>query len=128
MAPQVFTWLGLREGHHALSHMNDGNASGVADFCFARELFQYAYASRPTEQTACALGEVQARFRASRLSLDELLLALVRSVHFVRREGADAAPMSMVDAGVPDGGRDAIGRLRAMRLEALTNSPWSFRS
>jgi len=95
----------VRDVRELVTHLA---ASPEVHDCFARQLFQYAYASRPTEQTACALGEVQARFRASRLSLDELLRALVRSVHFVRREGTDAAPTSMVDAGVPDGSRDAM--------------------
>jgi hypothetical protein len=44
VAPQVFTWLGLREGHHALSHMSDGNASGVADFVRAERWFAEQFA------------------------------------------------------------------------------------
>ncbi len=45
VAPQVFTWLGLGDGHHALSHMDDGNAAGVAAFVTAERWFatQFAY-------------------------------------------------------------------------------------
>jgi hypothetical protein len=45
VAPQVFTWIGLSEGHHALSHMDDGNAAGVAAFVKAERWFaeQFAY-------------------------------------------------------------------------------------
>lgn len=32
VSPVVFTWLGLTEGHHALSHASDGDARGVAGF------------------------------------------------------------------------------------------------
>ncbi len=39
VAPQVFTWLGHSEGHHALSHMDDGNAAGVAAFVQAERWF-----------------------------------------------------------------------------------------
>jgi hypothetical protein len=45
VAPHVFTWLGLSEGHHALSHMDDGNAAGVGQFVQAERWFatQFAY-------------------------------------------------------------------------------------
>ena len=45
VAPQVFTWLGVSEGHHALSHMDDSNEAGVADFVKAERWFaeQLAY-------------------------------------------------------------------------------------
>ncbi|MEZ4408104.1 MAG: DUF1592 domain-containing protein [Polyangiales bacterium] len=70
--------------------------------CFARQLFRYAYAlSSSGEQTACALSEVQARFRASELSVEGLVLALTRSVHFTERAGDDAV---VDDAGVGDAG------------------------
>jgi hypothetical protein len=32
VAPTVFSWLGVNEGHHSLSHSDDGNATGVADY------------------------------------------------------------------------------------------------
>ena len=32
VGPAVFSWLGLSEGHHSLSHCDDGNVQGVADF------------------------------------------------------------------------------------------------
>ncbi len=45
VAPHVFTWLGLGESHHGLSHMADGNPAGVADFVKAERWFaeQFAY-------------------------------------------------------------------------------------
>jgi len=45
VAPHVFTWLGLSDGHHALSHADDGNAAGVAGFVAAERWFaeQFAY-------------------------------------------------------------------------------------
>lgn len=45
VSPTVPTWLNLSEGHHALSHMSDGNAQGVADFVTAERWFaeQFRY-------------------------------------------------------------------------------------
>lgn len=45
VSPTVPTWLNLNEGHHALSHMSDGNAQGVADFVTAERWFaeQFRY-------------------------------------------------------------------------------------
>lgn len=44
VAPHVFSWLGLSEGHHALSHMGDGNAAGVADFVRTERWFAEQFA------------------------------------------------------------------------------------
>jgi len=35
VGPHVFSWLGLTEGHHSLSHMDDSNSAGVAQFVTA---------------------------------------------------------------------------------------------
>jgi hypothetical protein len=39
IAPQVFSWTGTGEGHHALSHMADENAAGVRQFVDAERWF-----------------------------------------------------------------------------------------
>lgn len=39
VGPPVFSWLGIGEGHHALSHMDDGNDAGVRDFVRAERWF-----------------------------------------------------------------------------------------
>lgn len=44
VAPHVFSWLGSSEGHHALSHMGDGNAAGVADFVRSERWFAEQFA------------------------------------------------------------------------------------
>jgi hypothetical protein len=45
VAPQVFSWIGLSDGHHPLSHMDDGNLAGVNNFVAAERWFagQFAY-------------------------------------------------------------------------------------
>jgi hypothetical protein len=35
VGPHVFSWLGLSEGHHSLSHMDDSNTTGVMQFVTA---------------------------------------------------------------------------------------------
>jgi hypothetical protein len=45
VAPQVFSWLGISEAHHSLSHMDDSNTAGIAQFVAAERWFaeQFAY-------------------------------------------------------------------------------------
>jgi hypothetical protein len=45
VSPTVFRWLGLTEGHHDLSHKDDSNVQGVADFVTAERWHteQFAY-------------------------------------------------------------------------------------
>jgi Protein of unknown function (DUF1552) len=48
VGPHVFSWLGLSEGHHSLSHMDDSNTQGVAQFVTAERWIaeQFAYLLR----------------------------------------------------------------------------------
>lgn len=45
VGPVVLSWAGVSQGHHDLSHADDGNAAGVADFVKAERWFagQFAY-------------------------------------------------------------------------------------
>jgi hypothetical protein len=45
VSPHVLTWAGVADAHHALSHMDDGNAAGVAAFVAAERWFasQFGY-------------------------------------------------------------------------------------
>ncbi len=45
VAPQVFTWAGVNEAHHELSHKDDANTAGLADFVKSERWFaqQFAY-------------------------------------------------------------------------------------
>ena len=44
VGPPVFSWLGISEGHHSLSHTDDGNAAGVANFVAAERWFAGEFA------------------------------------------------------------------------------------
>ena len=44
VGPPVFSWLGISEGHHSLSHTDDGNPSGIADFVAAERWFSGEFA------------------------------------------------------------------------------------
>ncbi|MCC6645093.1 MAG: DUF1552 domain-containing protein [Polyangiaceae bacterium] len=44
VGPQVFDWLGLTEGHHALSHIDDSNPSGVEQFVKAERWYASQFA------------------------------------------------------------------------------------
>ncbi|MCB9764522.1 MAG: DUF1552 domain-containing protein [Alphaproteobacteria bacterium] len=52
VSPAVFSWLGISEGHHSLSHIDDGNASGIADFVACERWF--------AEQVAYVIGRLEA--------------------------------------------------------------------
>ena len=45
VGPHVFSWLGLSEGHHSLSHIDDSNPTGVAHFVEAERYLaeEFAY-------------------------------------------------------------------------------------
>jgi hypothetical protein len=45
VSPTVFSWLGLSEGHHSLSHADDSNTQGVNDFVTAERWYatQFGY-------------------------------------------------------------------------------------
>jgi hypothetical protein len=43
VSPVVFSWLGLNEGHHSLSHTADSNSGGVADYVAAERWFAQRY-------------------------------------------------------------------------------------
>ena len=42
---RFFGWLGIGEGHHSLSHIDDGNAAGIAQFVQAERWYaeQFSY-------------------------------------------------------------------------------------
>jgi hypothetical protein len=52
VGPHVFSWLGVSEGHHSLSHMDDSNTAGVAQFVTAERWI--------SEQFAYLLGQLDA--------------------------------------------------------------------
>jgi hypothetical protein len=45
VGPAVFSWVGVSEGHHSLSHIDDANPQGVADFVKTERWYaeQFAY-------------------------------------------------------------------------------------
>ncbi len=44
VGPPVFSWLGISEGHHSLSHTDDGNVAGVANFVATERWFAGEFA------------------------------------------------------------------------------------
>lgn len=45
VAPAVFSWLGITDGHHSLSHSDDANTQGVEDYVRAEQWYaeQFVY-------------------------------------------------------------------------------------
>jgi hypothetical protein len=44
VSPTILSWAGVGEGHHELSHKDDGNAQGVADFVASERWFAEQFA------------------------------------------------------------------------------------
>ena len=44
VGPPVFSWLGISEGHHSLSHTDDSNTAGMANFVAAERWFAGEFA------------------------------------------------------------------------------------
>ncbi len=59
VGPPVFSWIGLTDGHHSLSHSGDENLSGVADYVKAERWFseQFAYLVQKLKDTPEPDGE-----------------------------------------------------------------------
>jgi hypothetical protein len=45
VSPTILSWAGVGEGHHELSHKDDGNTQGVADFVASERWFAGQFAS-----------------------------------------------------------------------------------
>lgn len=60
VSPVVFGWNQIGDGHHSLSHSDDGNAKGVGDFVKAERWFaeQFAYLLDQLKTTPDPLGGV----------------------------------------------------------------------
>lgn len=58
VGPPVFSWLGLSDGHHSLSHMDDGNVQGVNDFVKAERWIaeQFVYLVDSLKKTPDPMG------------------------------------------------------------------------
>ena len=58
VSPTVFTWLGMNEGHHALSHCDDNNTAGVANFVHAERWYadQFVHLVQSLKQRSDPLG------------------------------------------------------------------------
>jgi hypothetical protein len=93
VAPQVFSWLGVNESHHELSHKGDTNLPGVAAFAKCERWFseQFAYlldalAARPDLEGGGSLLDTSLVLWAKELG--DSRLHSCRSVPFILAGGA----------------------------------------
>jgi hypothetical protein len=86
VSPTVFRWLGLGEGHHDLSHKDDSNTRGVADFVTSERWF--------AEQFAYFLGALKAipEPGASGSMLDHTLVVWAKELADGRRHDGKSVP------------------------------------
>ena len=57
----------------------------VAEDCFVRSLFHYAYGRAPSEADSCEIERVRTRFAETQGNIIETVIAIVTSSHFVTR-------------------------------------------
>lgn len=72
VAPHVFSWTGTSEAHHALSHMDDGNAAGIEAFVKAERWF--------TEQFLYLIDRLRAMPEGSGTMLDNTLVVWAKEM------------------------------------------------
>lgn len=95
VAPQVFTWEGLSESHHELSHKDDSNTVGLANFVKSERWFaeQFAYlldslAARPDLESGGSMLDSTLVVWAKELG--DSRLHTCRSVPFVLAGGSQS--------------------------------------
>lgn len=71
-------------------------ASPDAEQCYVLQWFRFAYGMDQSEDTACTVGDLQARFAASGKKLDELVVAIAKEPHFTTRLPDVAPPPTAV--------------------------------
>ncbi len=95
VSPTVPSWLGISEGHHALSHMSDGNAAGVRQFVEAERWFaeQFAYLLERLDTTADVMNP-------GKSLLDTTAVLWAKEMGDARLHSCDSVPF--VVAGAPN--------------------------
>jgi hypothetical protein len=101
VSPAVFSWLGIGEGHHELSHNDDGNTAGVANFVKAERWYaeQFAYLVDKLKSTKDPV--------TGGTMLDDTLLVWTKELGDGRLHDAKSVPFVMAGTA---GGRWKSGR------------------
>jgi hypothetical protein len=109
VSPTVFRWLGLSEGHHDLSHKDDSNIRGVADFVTSERWF--------AEQFAYLLGALAAAPEPGQSGsmLDHTLVVWAKELADGRRHDGKSVPFILAGK--------AGGYLRTGRYSSFTGAP-----
>jgi len=104
IAPTVFSWEGLSDGHHTLSHSGDGDADGVADFVTAERWFaeQVAFLIELLRQTPDPDAP-----DSDRTLLDETLVLWAKEMGDSRLHVCTSVPFVLIG---PAGGAVRTGR------------------
>ena len=98
VAPHVFSWLGLSDGHHSLSHMDDSNTAGVAAFVKAERWF--------SEQFGYLLGKLAATADpAGGTLLDSTLVVWCKEMGDARAHVCTDVPFVLAGGGAFTPGR-----------------------
>lgn len=98
VGPHVFSWLGLKEGHHSLSHIDDSNPAGVAEFVKAERWY--------AEQFAALVGKLKATpDPAGGSLLDSTLVVWSKEMGDGRLHDCVSVPFVLAGGGVFKPGR-----------------------
>lgn len=92
VGPAVFSWAGVSDGHHSLSHSDDGNAGGVAQFVKAENWYaqQFAYLLDTLKKTPDPLGGMM---------LDNTLVVWSKELGDARLHDCKSVPFILAGGG-----------------------------
>lgn len=125
VSPTIFSWAGVGEGHHELSHKDDGNTAGVADFVAAERWVagQFAALLDMLEQTPDPGGDGSLLDHSQVVWTKELGDARLHdfeSVPFVLAGGGRFAPGRYLDCGGQPHQKLLVSLCEAMGLSNQT--------
>lgn len=103
VSPTVCSWLGVGDGHHALSHMDDSNQAGVADFVKTERYF--------AQQFGYLVERLRAMPEGSGTMLDSTLVVWVKELGDARLHECTDVPFVLA------GGSDFLRTGRYLRLD-----------
>lgn len=118
VSPTVFTWLGMSESHHSLSHIDDSNQAGVDEFIHCERWF--------AEQVGEALTQLAALPDpdGDGTMLDTTLVLWVKELGDGRLHTCESVPWVMTGGGLFTPGRwlDATGFTQHQALVSIAQA------
>ena len=116
VSPVVFTWLGESQGHHELSHADDGNTGGVESFVACEQWFAGQFRHLLEQLRSATDAETGGSL------LDSTLVMWVKELGDSRRHVTESVPWVMAGAGVQTGRHLDVGTTHDRVLASVADA------